>query len=151
MTATNSATPSTSAAAMIIAVWIRAVASGWRAMPSVALPPMLADADAGADHREPGRETRADEAVAPVRAGRRGGLQQGENVQHVVLRREREIRCRPRPPRVGPPLPERPRRGDPPSPGALRRDSGHRPPSGGATVSGSAAGARRPEVQRESA
>src|SRR5215216_313068 len=40
MTATNSATPSTSAAAMIIAVWIRAVASGWRAMPSVAEPPI---------------------------------------------------------------------------------------------------------------
>src|SRR4051812_40351164 len=40
MTATNSATPSISAAAMIIAVWIRAVASGCRAIPSVAEPPM---------------------------------------------------------------------------------------------------------------
>ncbi len=35
-TAANSATPSTSAAAMIMAVWMRALFSGWRAMPSTA-------------------------------------------------------------------------------------------------------------------
>ena len=68
---------------MIIAVWIRAVASGWRAMPSVARAADLADADAGADHGQSGGETRADEAVALVRAGRGGRLQQGEDVQHV--------------------------------------------------------------------
>src|SRR5690242_11129985 len=38
-----------------------------------------ADADAGADDREAGREAGADEAVAPVRPSR-GSLQEGENV-----------------------------------------------------------------------
>jgi hypothetical protein len=35
-TAANSATPSTRAAAMIMAVWMRALFSGWRAIPSTA-------------------------------------------------------------------------------------------------------------------
>src|SRR5207249_7714340 len=39
-TAANSATPSTRAAAMIMAVWMRALFSGWRAMPSTAWPPI---------------------------------------------------------------------------------------------------------------
>ena len=88
ITATNSATPSTSAAAMIMAVWIRAVASGWRAMPSVADPPMRPMPMPAPTHGESGGEARADEAESLVRAGGGGVLQQSDHGQHGVLPRE---------------------------------------------------------------
>ena len=85
MTATNSATPSTSAAAMIIAVWIARRGIGLAGDTRGRLATDLADADAGAHHRETGGETRTDEAVALVGARGGRGLKDGKNDQHVPL------------------------------------------------------------------
>ncbi|HXI21509.1 MAG TPA: hypothetical protein VNH46_10510, partial [Gemmatimonadales bacterium] len=87
MTPTNSATPSISAAEMIMAVWIRALFSG-------SLAADTADADAGAEHREAAGQAGADESESLAGGlGHRRFLQQGEQVQHVVLHGKWE-RCR---------------------------------------------------------
>ena len=91
MIGTNSATPSISAAKMMPAVWIRALFSGWRAMPSAAEPPIrpMPTPHRGRRGCRRGRHRSRQKALTS-RRGDRGFLQQRDHVQHDILRRNSE-------------------------------------------------------------